>query len=134
MIVRKDMCIAAIVGFLWIGYMGGNYDKDTQIASVEKKHNHHFKHFKSMVGYIRLSEPNGEIVRYNLKSFDGGTNWYQIEYDKSSSPWKMKILGNVNDVNPELFKSISEEREPTKIGYRFESKITAIDKQWLMLD
>lgn len=42
----------------------------------------------------------GDLVSYQIASFDGGLNWYSVEYQKD---WGVKIIGPVDE---DLLKSI----------------------------
>ena len=111
--MRSNLLIGCSVTCLLIGYLGAVYQKNAQISDIKENHKKQFKYWDSKVGSTRLTkvadkkyELGEEMVSYNLRSFDGGQNWYQVEYDTSTDPWKMKILGNVQETNPGLLASI----------------------------
>ena len=48
--------------------------------------------------YLRQQGWNVKYGQYELRSFDGGKNWYAVKSDESG----MKIIGNAEDVHPGL--------------------------------
>jgi hypothetical protein len=51
--------------------------------------------------------PNGfdnPIINYNLRSWDGGKNWYATEYNDD---WGIKILGPVDSIYPGLLEHLN---------------------------
>ncbi|KKL90594.1 hypothetical protein LCGC14_1903180, partial [marine sediment metagenome] len=45
----------------------------------------------------------GDMISYNLKTFDGGKHWYATEYDED---WGVIILGEAEEVYPGLLEHI----------------------------
>ena len=51
-------------------------------------------------------------TNYNLKSFDGGKNWYVVEYNFDLK--ELKVLGGVEDIYPGLMENLTDWEELKK--------------------
>lgn len=63
---------------------------------------------------------DGQYFNYDLRSWDGGKNWYAVEFDNN---WGMKILGDVKLIYPNLLEHI----EGMNALYKFVKENGAID-------
>ena len=59
------------------------------------------RHLDSKTGGTSLL--TGDMISYNLKTFDGGKHWYATEYDED---WGVIILGEAEEVYPGLLEHI----------------------------
>jgi len=93
--------LAVSVAALMIGIFIGVKYKQSYIDKLKADHKLAFQYWDQKVGGTTLW--NGEMVNYNLRTFDGGRTWYQVEFDDE---WRMKILGNVADLFPGLIETL----------------------------
>ena len=61
------------------------------------------ENYLSKQGFTKMYG-DGKGINYNLKSFDGGKNWYVVQYNFDSE--ELKVLGSVNDVYPGLMDNL----------------------------
>ena len=59
-------------------------------------------HYRSQ--YIYTSGGNADYPSYQLASFDGGKNWYAIEF--YADDWGVHVLGSAEEVYPGLLERI----------------------------
>ena len=102
---RPDLVYLTIIGILGIVALGAifmNYVKGDEITKLKRDVNYYDSTYLSRQGGTSLW--NGEMINYNLRSFDGGKIWYACEYGKN---WELKILGEVETVYPGLMKTLN---------------------------
>jgi len=53
-------------------------------------------------------EKDGDYFNYDIRSFDGGKNWYSVEIDQHcvDNHWGFKVLGDANELYPGLLEHI----------------------------
>ncbi len=71
------------------------------LAQSERTLTHITRHLDSKTGGTSLL--TGDMISYNLKTFDGGKHWYATEYDED---WGVIILGEAEEVYPGLLEHI----------------------------
>lgn len=71
------------------------------LAKSERTLSRVTQHLDSKSGGTKLL--TGEMINYNLKTFDGGKHWYATEYDED---WGVIILGEAEEVYPGLLEHI----------------------------
>lgn len=94
---------------LGAGVFAGIFYKQVEVEGLLVDKENAFEHWRQKVGSTTLW--NGEMTSYNLRSFDAGETWYQVEYDKD---WRMRIVGNAETLYPGLIKSVVAMDELTK--------------------
>jgi hypothetical protein len=97
--------ILAIIGLfviasLFLSYMCGHNSRNEEVQRAKDRLKSAFEHWDSKAGATTFVEG---VNSYNLKTFDSGKNWYAVVFDKE---WGMKILGEVEDVYPNLLKHL----------------------------
>ena len=92
--------LIAIVGAvaMVIGFASGMHYKSFEIDDMNARMKESFKYWYQKVGSTTLwPGSNGEMISYNLRTFDGGEHWYQVAYDDD---WKMHIVGDAEQLYP----------------------------------
>lgn len=64
-----------------------------EVASLKASAERAYQHIDSRVGSTALC--TGELIGYNLKTWDNGKHWYQIKFSEN---WGMEIVGSVEEV------------------------------------
>jgi len=91
------LVLAATV--LVLGLTGVNLKDD--LAQSERTLSRITRHLDSKTGGTILL--TGDMISYNLKTFDSGKHWYATEYDED---WGLIILGEAEEVHPGLLEHI----------------------------
>lgn len=91
-----SLVIITLIFTLW------NAKRELHFAKVREAKN--FEHYRQLVGSTRLwNGSNGEMISYNLRSFDSGQTWVAVDIDKDS---KMSIKGDAEKLYPGLVQQI----------------------------
>jgi len=74
-----------------------------EVANMKRDLKYYETTYKSRQGATSLWEgSHGEMLTYDLRSFDGGRNWYVIRRDGDN----VYVQGNVENVYPGLLKHL----------------------------
>lgn len=96
MIFFMSLVIITLLSALW------NAKRELHFAKEREAKN--FEHYRQLVGSTRLwNGSNGDMISYNLRSFDSGQTWVAVEIDKES---KMRIKGDAEKLYPGLVQQI----------------------------
>ncbi len=91
------LMLAVIISVLGFSYVNLKDD----LAQSERTLARTTQHLDSKGGGTKLL--TGEMISYNLRTFDSGKHWYAIEYDDD---WGLIILGEAEEVYPGLLKHL----------------------------
>lgn len=96
-IIGGLLIVTAVLGYqLW--------QAKSDLAQQQAQYQNHFKYHRQLVGGTRLWKGSkGEMVNYNLRSFDSGRSWVAVEYDED---WRMRIKGDAESLYPGLVNTV----------------------------
>lgn len=79
---------------------------------VKKLNRFYTRRYKTYKGSTTLwypekwEEPDDVSFKYNLRTFDGGKNWYVVDYERSTN--EVKIVGDAEELYPGLVEHLDE--------------------------
>lgn len=94
--------IIAIVCFI-LGYVTKSVFFPSKTKSEQNSLDYFDEKYLSKQGFTKMYG-DGQGINYNMKSFDGGKNWYVVKYNFDSE--ELKVLGSVDDVYPGLMDNL----------------------------
>ena len=95
--VAASSSLIVCTAILFMALNKANERADT----LERQYELATEHWGSKSGGTTLL--TGDIINYNLKTFDSGKTWYAVEIDRE---WGMTIIGEAEDVYPGLLDHI----------------------------
>ena len=98
---KDEIVILSLVVLFSVVFSSILSSQNRQINRLKRENSILKSHQKTLVGSTKLY--NGKMINYNLKSWDNGKNWYQVEYNKDGG---MKIIGDVEKIYPGLVNFI----------------------------
>jgi hypothetical protein len=82
---------------LAVGFYAGDWHRSQEVKGLQADMGRTFEHWDTRVGVTTLW--NGEMTSYNLRTFDSGKHWYQVEYDDD---FGMRIVCDAEELYPGL--------------------------------
>ena len=105
---KNGLTIVVTIGVLVLLFIGITHDKSKQIARLRKEVDYAGKTYLVESGWTRMWGTNDSGTGYNLRSFDGGQNWYAVSNSPGfgTNDGGVIILGEADKIYPGLRKHL----------------------------